>query len=60
VWLFETFLKAMGGNKPVMIITDQDQAMTNAIESVFTGSSHRFCMWHILKKTFGKGGWHLK
>lgn len=60
VWLFETFLKAMGGNKHVMIITDQDQAMTNAIESVFKGSSHRFCMWHILKKTFRKGGWHLE
>ena len=56
VWLFETFLKAMGGNKHVMIITDQDQAMTNAIESVFKGSSHRFCMWHILKKLSEKVG----
>jgi len=56
VWLFETFLKAMGGNKPVMIITYQDQAMTNAIESVFKGSSHRFCMWHILKKLSEKVG----
>ena len=59
VWLFETFLKAMSGNKPVMIITDQDLGMTNAIESVFNGSSHRFCMWHILKKLSEKVGGNL-
>jgi zinc finger SWIM domain-containing protein 3 len=26
-WLFETFLKAMGGEKPKTILTDQDAAM---------------------------------
>ena len=35
VWLFETFLKAMGGHKPVVIITGQDLAMKIAIEKVF-------------------------
>ncbi|GAU52020.1 hypothetical protein TSUD_418370, partial [Trifolium subterraneum] len=59
VWLFEAFLKAMGGNKPILIITDQDQAMTNAVEEVFEGSSHRFCMWHILKKLSEKVGGSL-
>jgi len=56
VWLFETFLKAMGGHKPVMIITDQDGGMKNAIGAVLKGSSHRFCMWHILKKLSKKVG----
>ncbi|XP_058774181.1 protein FAR1-RELATED SEQUENCE 5-like [Vicia villosa] len=56
VWLFESFLKAMGGHKPTMIITDQDPAMKIAIEKVFNGSSHRFCMWHILKKVSEKVG----
>jgi hypothetical protein len=34
VWLFETFKKAMIGIVPESIFTDQDQAMTNAIEKV--------------------------
>ncbi|WJX56896.1 hypothetical protein P8452_42510 [Trifolium repens] len=46
----------MGEHKPVVIITDQDQAMTNAVEVVFKGSSHRFCMWHILRKLSEKVG----
>lgn len=44
VWLFETFLKAMGGHKPIVIITDQDPAMKIAVEKGFNGASHRFCM----------------
>jgi len=59
LWLFKTFLKAMGGHKPVMIITDQDQAMKNAIQDVLKGSSHRFCMWHIMKKLSEKLGGSL-
>lgn len=35
VWLLETFKKSMGGNCPITIFTDQDQAMANAIENVF-------------------------
>jgi hypothetical protein len=59
VWLFESFLKAMGGHKPILIITHQDQAMTNAVAEVFEESSHRFCMWHILKKLSEKVGGSL-
>ncbi|KAJ0960201.1 hypothetical protein J5N97_001976 [Dioscorea zingiberensis] len=47
VWLFETFLEAMGYQQPKSIFTDQDQAMMKAIEMVFPESSHRLCMWHI-------------
>lgn len=49
VWLFEAFLKAIGGHKSVVIITDQEQTVKNVVEEVFNGSSHRFCMRHILK-----------
>jgi hypothetical protein len=31
VWLFETFLEAMFGKKPITIFTDQDAAMSAAI-----------------------------
>ncbi|PNY09356.1 protein FAR1-related sequence 5-like [Trifolium pratense] len=46
----------MGGNKPNLIITDQDPAMRVAIEKVFSSSSHRLCMWHIMKKVSEKVG----
>ncbi|XP_021758563.1 protein FAR1-RELATED SEQUENCE 5-like [Chenopodium quinoa] len=49
-WLFRSFLKAMGGNEPNCMITDQDPAMKIAIKSVFEKTEHRFCMWHIMKK----------
>lgn len=50
VWLFEKFLEAMGGQKPIYIGTDQDPAMKKAIERVFDTSTHRFCIWHIMRK----------
>ncbi|GAB2281892.1 hypothetical protein Dimus_016456 [Dionaea muscipula] len=50
VWLFETWLEAMGGRPPISIITDQDLAMKGAIAKVFPNSRHRLCLWHIKKK----------
>ncbi|KAK8923998.1 Protein FAR-RED IMPAIRED RESPONSE 1 [Platanthera zijinensis] len=39
-WLFEKFLECMGGNEPVLIITDQDPAMRIAIEKLFKNTIH--------------------
>ncbi|CAA0827173.1 Protein FAR1-RELATED SEQUENCE 5 [Striga hermonthica] len=51
VWLFESWLKCMSGCRPKGIITDQCNAMKNAIEIVFGDSTrHRLCLWHIMKK----------
>ena len=47
---------AMGGRKPIYIIIDQDPAMRNAIDIVFKGCVHRFCIWHIMKKVPEKVG----
>ncbi|GAU15754.1 hypothetical protein TSUD_235700 [Trifolium subterraneum] len=46
-WLFETFLKAMGGEKPKTILTDQDVAMAKAISLVMPETFHGLCTWHI-------------
>ncbi|KAK9274619.1 hypothetical protein L1049_021869 [Liquidambar formosana] len=43
-------MKAMPGGPPKMIITDQDPAMEIAIKNVLPNTTHRFCIWHILKK----------
>ncbi|KAL5719989.1 hypothetical protein ACHQM5_012705 [Ranunculus cassubicifolius] len=50
VWLFKTWLAAMGGRPPVSMLTDQDRAMTAAVARVFPDTRHRFCLWHITKK----------
>ncbi|KAK8936352.1 Protein FAR1-RELATED SEQUENCE 7 [Platanthera zijinensis] len=53
-WVFNTFLKFVGGKLPTTIFTDQDQAMAVAIERVFIGTRHRLCQWHISKKAPSK------
>ncbi|XP_020698054.2 protein FAR1-RELATED SEQUENCE 5-like [Dendrobium catenatum] len=49
-WLFRTFLRVMGDKHPITIFTDQDQAMSRAIEIAFPQTRHRLCQWHIMKK----------
>ena len=49
-WLLQHFLKAHGNKHPVLVLTDQDASLKQAVESVFSNSKHRLCMWHIMKK----------
>jgi hypothetical protein len=57
-WLFTTWLECMHGRAPNAIITDQDNAMKNAIADVFPKARHRWCLWHIMKKVPEKLGRH--
>ncbi|XP_060672371.1 protein FAR-RED IMPAIRED RESPONSE 1 isoform X2 [Ziziphus jujuba] len=50
VWLMKTWLRAMGGQAPKVIITDQGKALKAAIEEVFPNARHCFSLWHILEK----------
>lgn len=50
VWLFEVFLKCMGGVAPGVIITDECGSMRKAIEALLPNTVHRLCMWHIMRK----------
>ncbi|OVA12152.1 FAR1 DNA binding domain [Macleaya cordata] len=50
VWLFKTWLEAMSGRLPGLIITDHDMTIKNAVARVFPESCHRYCKWHILSK----------
>jgi hypothetical protein len=43
-WLFHTFLLAMGGKAPRLIITDEDASMKSAIRTILPDTIHRFCM----------------
>ncbi|CAN0906672.1 hypothetical protein LINGRAHAP2_LOCUS24392 [Linum grandiflorum] len=40
----------MGGKPPLMVITDQDGAMANAIVKVIPEATHRLCSWHLVRK----------
>ncbi|XP_043717518.1 protein FAR1-RELATED SEQUENCE 5-like [Telopea speciosissima] len=48
VWLLETFMRAIGGQHPKVIFTDQESAIGGAINRVFPGTHHRFCLWNIM------------
>ncbi|KAH9604040.1 hypothetical protein KSS87_000726 [Heliosperma pusillum] len=52
-WLYKTFLASMGGIQPRTIMTDQSQAMANAIVTCFPKSKHRLCVWHLFKNSSG-------
>ncbi|CAL8138582.1 unnamed protein product [Prunus armeniaca] len=49
-WLMQTWLKAMGGQAPKVIITDHDKSIKSVISEVFPNAYHCFCLWHILGK----------
>ncbi|KAJ6826635.1 protein FAR1-RELATED SEQUENCE 5-like [Iris pallida] len=51
IWLFETWLAAMGGRSPISLVTDQNRAMAAAIAKVFPNTCHRFCKWLILSRS---------
>ncbi|KAM0828464.1 hypothetical protein ACQ4PT_067526 [Festuca glaucescens] len=47
IWIFNTFLTAMSGKRPVTIFIDQCAAMSKAISIVLPSTKHRLCLWHI-------------
>jgi hypothetical protein len=55
-WLFHTFLLAMRGKVPRLIITDEDASMKSTIRTILPDIIHRFCMWNIMKKVPKKVG----
>lgn len=46
-WLFENFKSAMNGTVPNSVLTDQDVAITNALDLVWPGTQRRTCVWHV-------------
>ncbi|RYQ95460.1 hypothetical protein Ahy_B08g090760 [Arachis hypogaea] len=49
-WLFECWLRCMGGKAVKGIFTDQCASMQRAIEMCMPTTIHRWCIWHIMKK----------
>ncbi|KAM5580197.1 protein FAR-RED ELONGATED HYPOCOTYL 3 [Rosa sericea] len=49
-WLMQTWLKAMGGQTPKVIISDHDKSIKSVVSEVFPNAHHCFCLWNILGK----------
>uniref|UniRef100_A0A1D1Z2I6 Protein FAR1-RELATED SEQUENCE n=1 Tax=Anthurium amnicola TaxID=1678845 RepID=A0A1D1Z2I6_9ARAE len=49
-WLFRTLIEAMSGKMPTTILTDDSDAISDAVESEFPYTSHRLCVWHLYQK----------
>ncbi|CAA3012337.1 FAR-RED ELONGATED HYPOCOTYL 3 isoform X1 [Olea europaea subsp. europaea] len=47
-WVMKTWLKAMGGLAPKVIISDQDKVLKSVISEVFPSAFHFFCLWQIM------------
>lgn len=52
-WLLKSF-KIAYPREPKLLLTDQDPAMKQAINSCFVNARHRLCMWHITEKLTSK------
>ncbi|XP_057456141.1 protein FAR1-RELATED SEQUENCE 5-like [Lotus japonicus] len=48
-WLFQTFLHVMQGCMPLSVVTDDHQAIREAIKLVLPRSRHRLCTQHLEK-----------
>ncbi|XP_029148273.1 protein FAR1-RELATED SEQUENCE 5-like [Arachis hypogaea] len=49
-WLFECWLRCMGGKALKGILTDQCASIQRAIELCMPTTIHRWCIWYIMKK----------
>ncbi|KAG6392657.1 hypothetical protein SASPL_146881 [Salvia splendens] len=60
-WLFETFLEAHKHNRPLIVFTDQDQAMAKALNEVMLDTFHglyfKRCMYGFEDETQFEEAW---
>ncbi|XP_047320799.1 protein FAR1-RELATED SEQUENCE 2-like [Impatiens glandulifera] len=50
VWLMRTWLRAVGGQTPSVVLTDEGKLLEDAVVEVFPKARHCFCLWHVLEK----------
>ncbi|CAO2840134.1 unnamed protein product [Amaranthus hypochondriacus] len=50
LWLVQTWLIAVGGQPPQVLLTDDNSALKTAIAELLPSARHCFCLWHIFEK----------
>ncbi|XP_016164398.1 protein FAR1-RELATED SEQUENCE 5-like [Arachis ipaensis] len=48
-WLLENFLEVMCNKVPLVVVTDGDDSIWEAVRKVFSDATHQLCAWHIEK-----------
>lgn len=56
IWLMKTWLKAVGGPAPRVVLTDQELFLKESVADVFPNTLHLFSLWHILRRVPEKLG----
>ncbi|XP_022940056.1 protein FAR1-RELATED SEQUENCE 2-like isoform X1 [Cucurbita moschata] len=56
IWLMKTWLKAVGGPAPTVVLTDRESFLKEAVADVFPKAIHLFSLWHILTRVREKLG----
>ncbi|XP_027083570.1 protein FAR1-RELATED SEQUENCE 5-like [Coffea arabica] len=46
-WVLSTFIEAMKGRKPVVVMTDGDSVMRRVIKNLLSDACHKLCSWHL-------------
>ncbi|XP_027171431.1 protein FAR-RED IMPAIRED RESPONSE 1-like [Coffea eugenioides] len=46
-WVISTFLEAMDGRKPIVVVTDRDKSMQKFIKKFMPTAKHRLCNFHL-------------
>lgn len=49
-WVMQTWLTAMGGRAPKVLITDKDPSLEASVSMAFPSSKHCFCLWNVIGK----------
>ncbi|ESQ27496.1 hypothetical protein EUTSA_v10018262mg [Eutrema salsugineum] len=50
VWLMQSWLLAMGGSTPKVMLSDQNNSIKAAIAAVLPETRHCYCLWHVLDR----------
>ncbi|KAL8456515.1 hypothetical protein ACS0TY_034652 [Phlomoides rotata] len=50
VWMMRTWLRAVSGHSPNVVITSNDKSLIEATLEVFPNASHCFCPWHVFNE----------
>ncbi|RYR49364.1 hypothetical protein Ahy_A07g035845 isoform B [Arachis hypogaea] len=48
-WLLENFLEVMCSKQPSVVVTDGDDSIREAVQTIFPNATHRLCAWHLEK-----------
>lgn len=50
LWLVQTWLIAVGGQHPQVVLTVENNALKTAVTELLPDTRHCFCLWHIFEK----------